>query len=299
MLLVGGTSVTTMAAAPLDPTIALEPTPGQSLYDLAIANDLATLWRLMEGGLHRLPSATPVGEAALTVFLEAVWNSFAIVNGQRIPLLGASDGGIDTTQPTPWYQKAFGLTPTSVNPGHATGRGALDVSADSGGNMFYKTPLKDMTGMSFDDGTSAATPLWASLMVEVDTIFVDQGLPHVGFANDLLYIAGAIAPGSFNDVTLGNNVMSFIKGGPAPIIDNAGVPITLTGYGYFAGPGYDLTTGLGSPNGTLLARAMTAIAHSQMSFGTSPDMLTSRSVRSWMGTAPVSHHLTTSFLIFS
>jgi hypothetical protein len=39
-------------------------------------------------------------------------------------------------------------------------RGAPDVSADSGGNMFYKTPLKDMTGMSFDDGTSAATPLW-------------------------------------------------------------------------------------------------------------------------------------------
>jgi hypothetical protein len=32
MLLVGGTSGTTMAAAQLDPTIALEPTPGQSLY---------------------------------------------------------------------------------------------------------------------------------------------------------------------------------------------------------------------------------------------------------------------------
>jgi hypothetical protein len=26
--------------------------------------------------------------------------------------------------------------------------------------MFYNTPLKDMTGISFDDGTSAATPLW-------------------------------------------------------------------------------------------------------------------------------------------
>ena len=39
------------------------------------------------------------------------------------------------------------------------------------------------------------------------------------------------------------------------------------------GPGYDLTTGLGSPNGMLLARAMTAIAHSQMSYSSSPDML--------------------------
>lgn len=285
MLLVGGTSVTTLAAASLDPTIVLEPSAGGSLYHLAMANDAATLWRLMEGGLHKLPSATPAGEAGLTVFLEAVWNSFAITNGQRIPQLGASDGGVDTTQPTPWYQKAFGLTPTSVNPGHATGRGAPDVSADSGGNLFYYTPREDMTGLAFTDGTSAATPLWASLMVEIDTIFVDQGLPHVGFANDLLYIAGAVAPASFNDVTLGNNVMSFINGGPAPVIDHAGVPITLTGYGYFAGPGYDLTTGLGSPNGTLLARAMTAIAHSQMSFSTSPDMLDADGSGGWLSGA--------------
>ena len=47
----------------------------------------------------------------------------------------------------------------------------------------------------------------------------------------------------------------------------------MSGFGYYAGPGYDLTTGLGTPNGTLLARALTAIAHSQWSFDTSPDML--------------------------
>ncbi len=113
-------------------------------------------------------------------------------------------------------------------------------------------------------------------MAQVDTIFADQGLPHLGFANDLLYIAGAIAPGSFNDITFGNNVTSYIDGafpGGATVIDADGNPITLTGYGYFAGPGYDLTTGLGSPNGVLLSRAMTAIGHSQMSYGSSPDML--------------------------
>ena len=49
--------------------------------------------------------------------------------------------------------------------------------------------------------------------------------------------------------------------------------ITPTGFGYSAVPGYDLATGLGSPNGTLLARALTAIGHSQMSFSSSPDML--------------------------
>src|SRR4029434_1325466 len=139
-------------------------------------------------------------------------------------------------------------TPTSVNPGHATGRGAPDVSADSGGNMFYEAPNCDFTKNGGDDGNSAAEPLWARLMAQVDTIFTAQRLPHLGFANDLLYIAGAIAPGSFNDITFGNNVTSYINGafpGGATVIDADGNPITLTGYGYFAGPGYDLTTGLG------------------------------------------------------
>ena len=272
MLLVGGTSLTTIAAAPFDPTIATNPSAEQSLYGLATAGDLAALWRLVEGGLTTLPSHAFGAVAQQNVFLESVWNSYVIANGHRTPGLGASDGGVDTTQPTPWYQKAFGLTPTSANPGHATGRGAPDVAADSGGNMFYRAPGDNMVALWDDEGTSAATPLWASLMAQVDTIFVDQGLPHLGFANDLLYIAAAIAPASFNDITFGNNVTSFIYGGSNPI-DAQGLAITLTGYGYFAGPGYDLTTGLGSPNGTLLARALSAVAHSQMSFSSSPDML--------------------------
>jgi hypothetical protein len=142
--------------------------------------------------------------------------------------------------------------------------------------MFYAAPNGDFSKIGEDEGTSAATPLWASLMAQVDTIFADQGLPHLGFANDLLYIAGAIAPGSFNDITFGNNVTSYIDGafpGGATVIDTDGNPITLTGYGYFAGPGYDLTTGLGSPNGVPLSRAMTVIGHSQMSYSSSPDML--------------------------
>ena len=79
--------------------------------------------------------------------------------------------------------------------------------------MFYVAPNGDFSKIGDDEGTSAATPLWASLMAQVDTIFGDQGLPHLGFANDLLYIAGAIAPGSFNDITFGNNVTSYINGG--------------------------------------------------------------------------------------
>jgi hypothetical protein len=118
-----------------------------------------------------------------------------------------------------------------------------------------------MEGLFPDSGTSASTPLWASLASQVNAIFKDQGLPNLGYANDLFYIAAAIAPAGFNDVTWGNNTSSFLKGGP---YTSDGEPITPTGYGYYAGPGYDLVTGLGTPNGVLVARALTAIAHTRM-----------------------------------
>ena len=58
-------------------------------------------------------------------------------------------------------------------------------------------------------GTSAASPFWASLTTQFNAIFRDQGLPRLGYYTDLLYTAAVIAPGSFNDVQLGNNVNSF------------------------------------------------------------------------------------------
>ena len=44
---------------------------------------------------------------------------------------------------------------------------------------------------------------------QFNVIFRDQGLPALGFYNDLLYIAAAIAPASFNDIVLGNNDSAF------------------------------------------------------------------------------------------
>jgi len=56
---------------------------------------------------------------------------------------------------------------------------------------------------------------------------------------------------------------------------------TPTGFGYYAGPGYDLVTGLGTPNGVLLGRALTAIAHSQISFDSRPDVIDSDGHGGW------------------
>lgn len=273
---VGGTSLTTLAAAPDDGSLS-------ALYGQAMAGDLATLWQLTQGGLSLLPSAASPSGSLEHTLIEAVWNSFVLTGEHLTPILGASDGGVDTTQPTPWYQSAFGLTPTSANPLHETGRGAPDVSANAGGNMFYRVPGPDMEEMQADDGTSASTPMWASLLAQIDTILHDQGLPQLGYMNDLLYTAAAVAPASFNDITFGNNVTSFIHGDS--ITNAKGESITLTGFGYHAAPGYDLTTGLGSPNGTLLARALTAIGHSQMWFGDEPGVIDSDGHGGWQSGA--------------
>ncbi len=282
-ILVGGTSLSTIVAASNDPSI------DSLLVTPALGGNLSLIWQLVAGGLTSLPSDA----SDLQYFVESVWNQY-LLSGNRITTSSrifeggyyintTGSGGVDPTQPVPSYQVDYGLNPVTSDPLAQVGRGAPDVAANAGGNLEYLVPNADMTGLGPDGGTSAASPFWASLMLQINTIFVDQGLPELGYANDLLYIASAIAPPSFNDVQYGNNTSSFFTTGAYRTLNEAGteyVAVTPTGYGYQAGPGYDLTTGLGSPNGVLLARSMTAIAHAKM-YGTSPDMLEADGLGGW------------------
>ena len=265
-ILVGGTSLSTASSAATDPTLS-------TILAAVNAGDLLTIWQLIAGGMTQLPAS-----AGDPTVIETVWNQYVLSHASLNPGYGANNtgtGGVDPTQPTPWYQTAFGLTPTTSDNLAQTGRGAPDVSAVAGGNMLYKIPDPNMdsSASNIQDwfGTSAAAPLWASLYAQFNAIFHDQGLPNLGYSNDLLYIAAAISPGSFNDITSGSNTSSFYAGGAIHTPGYSG-GITPTGYGYSAAPGYDLATGLGTPNGVLLARALTAIAHTQM-YGDAPDVL--------------------------
>ena len=111
-VLVGGTSLSTLATAQADPTLT------SSVVTPALAGDRATIWQLVAGGLTSLPSDA----SALQSFVETVWNTYQ-VNGSTI---GTSDdfdggylqntttsGGVDPTQPAPWYQTAYGLNPVT------------------------------------------------------------------------------------------------------------------------------------------------------------------------------------------
>ena len=277
VVMVGGTSLSTVGAAGADATLA-------DVTQKAMAGDLATLWKLVAGGLAAMPDTASAG----TAFVETIWNRYYLdgnafgVPGSAFPSgylhNNTSGGGADPGQPIPQYQKDYGLTPVTNDPYHLPGRGNPDVSANAGGNMFWLVPGSNMTGVQGDGGTSASTPFWAGLTAQLNAVFHDQKLPQLGYMNDLLYIASAIAPAVFNDITMGTNASSFVLGGS---IMSDSVNITPTGYGYAAAAGYDLASGLGTPNAMLLARELTHIAHHQMSFADIPSLIDGSTDAGW------------------
>jgi kumamolisin len=148
---------------------------------------------------------------------ETVWN--------ELPNSGAGGGGVSSVFPLPAYQNAAGVPP-SANPPHSIGRGVPDVAAVA--DPYTGVVIMHINGKQLEPigGTSAAAPIWASLLVRVN-----QGLcSSVGFLNPTLY--ASCATGVLNDITVGNNGA------------------------YTAGPGWDACTGLGSPDGNKLLHAL-------------------------------------------
>ena len=178
---------------------------------------------------------------------ESVWNDG--------PSVGASGGGISSFWPMPSYQKDAPPSLHVIN-GNSTGtacaapsgdcREVPDVSADGDPNTGYvvywngsNTAVPPaVAGWQVVGGTSAAAPAWAALIALTNESARCAGTP-IGFANPALYNAAATGySAGFNDITSGNNDM-------------------LGGFGlYPAGPGYDMATGLGSPNATGLAQSL-------------------------------------------
>jgi subtilase family serine protease len=158
-----------------------------------------------------------------------VWNDSALF-GQ----LAASGGGLSAVFRRPDYQD-------SVYPTVGRHRGTPDVSmsaAVDGGAIVYWTIPGDTPGYSIIGGTSEASPMFSGIVA-----IADQAAGRdLGLLNPTLY-AHANGRSGLTDITLGNNDPgTFTNLGP----DDPG---TFTVDGYDAVPGYDLASGLGTPNG--------------------------------------------------
>ena len=153
-----------------------------------------------------------------TIQSETVWN-------ELLHSEGATGGGVSDVFTKPSYQNSVNVPP-SANPPHDIGRGVPDVAAVA--DPVTGVVVMDIDGKHLEQigGTSASTPLWASLIARLN-----QGLnARCGFLNPLLY--GRFSTGVLRDITVGNNGA------------------------YSAGPGWDACTGLGSPNGDQLLNAL-------------------------------------------
>jgi kumamolisin len=124
----------------------------------------------------------------------------------------ATGGGPSLLWSTPAYQSSLGLS----------SRGVPDVSYNAAINGGYLVAVGGHIGIF--GGTSAGAPQWAAIVALVNQ--ARGGKPALSFPG-VLYAH----PGDFHDITTGNNTLA---GAPLP--------------GFAAGPGYDLATGLGTPN---------------------------------------------------
>jgi kumamolisin len=165
---------------------------------------------------------TQLVASGATIRSEIVWNQ-----GDKIS--GATGGGISSLFQLPKYQQGltYGTPPQKI-----TSRGVPDVAA----NALGYTALA--YGKQFHlFGTSAATPLWAGLIVIVNQDLQANKRNTVGFLNPLLY-ASPVLRKAFRDITEGNN------------------DVDGTLHKYSAAEGWDPCTGIGSPEGTQLLNAL-------------------------------------------
>ena len=201
-----------------------------------------------------VPEVTAVGGTRLySNPTEVAWNdSFQYNNG-----FASSGGGRSAYNKPDWQRE---LTP---NDGR---RNVPDVAFAASGysNPYFiitSDPDSNQYGiMTGTGGTSASAPVFAGVVVLINHyLLASHKLAQAGLGNinPALYLLAQSSPAAFHDITLGNNLVPCQLGVmPADVCVNTGYGYGV--YGYSAGPGYDMVTGLGSVDASQLAAAWAA-----------------------------------------
>lgn len=151
---------------------------------------------------------------------EIVWNT-----GRR-----ATGGGVSDVTPRPVWQTSIKAVP--INPGQSAGRAIPDVAANADRATGYCVRVGGKLGVH--GGTSAAAPLWASLIARLNSLLSAR----VGNINALLY--STYGPeGVFRDIRVGSNDMTGDLEGQ-----------------FAAASGWDAASGWGAPDGGKLLAAL-------------------------------------------
>lgn len=226
--------VTAADLAPVEAALAAAQRRGTSAFDAS--GDTAGLeckggerWSAPPGpddigvdAVASLPAMTSVGGTTLSTDTHGQW--LAEQAWVDSPLSQGSSGGVSTLFARPAWQDRL-----QVERDTEGRRLVPDVSAvaDPFTGVRFIFGQREVVG----GGTSQSAPIWAALTVLMNQYLVANGGRPVGNLNPLLYqvSAGSKLPG-FRDIRKGGNAVDFSL------------------------PGYDLVTGLGTPNTHNLAR---------------------------------------------
>lgn len=156
---------------------------------------------------------------------------------QRSETAWSSTGGATSQQvPAPHYQIDLIKPGDPATPGTLRWRGSADVAFNAdpySGQYFYMSPSETTggSGWSIAGGTSIAAVQWSGLLALANALRAERSLAPLGPPHVRLYQASTHRstgwPAAFLDITTGSN-------------GNCGAMCT-------SAPGYDLTSGLGSP----------------------------------------------------
>ncbi len=172
--------------------------------------------------------------SALSYIPENAWNDTALGGG-----IAASGGGASALFAKPWWQ---------TGPGRA-GRSGARCAGRRIIRLRRPRCLRHLCtgGLMGVGGTSAASPSFAGIVTLINQYVVAKGSqpkPGLGNINPNLYGLAQNTTGVFHDITAGDNIVPCAAGSTG---------MHRGSFGYKAGPGYDLVTGLGSVDANNLA----------------------------------------------
>ncbi len=170
---------------------------------------------------------TPTWQSATGYLPEKAWNDTPAGNG-----IWASGGGKSSVFAKPSWQAGPGVPADNA-------RDVPDISLTASGD--HDGYVIDFGGGLYPiGGTSASSPAFAGIVALLNQYLVAAGVrakPGLGNINPTLYNLAQNTPGVFHDITAGDNIVPCV----------ASTSGCSTGsFGYNAGVGYDLATGLGS-----------------------------------------------------
>jgi kumamolisin len=177
------------------------------------------------------PSTVSVGGTFLSLREDGTYLEEA---GWEEPLGGSGGGGgLSRYFDRPTWQVGTGVDNAASNGQRQVPDVAGPADPSSGFHVVYTAPGEGVVS-SRVGGTSAAAPFWAASMLLTQQLAQSEGIDTLGALAPVLYQVAAEQPDGavFHDVVRGGNLL------------------------YQAGPGWDYSTGLGSPRVAPLARAI-------------------------------------------